>query len=332
MATIDIQQAMRSIGQNKIDSLYLLIGEERYFSERCLAHLRAMLVNEELREFNEDIFYASEVDMEKVVESLQMMPVMVEKRLVILKEAHLLTEKDWAQLDEVKELNKDTVVFVILAHQLDKRKKSIKKWLDWGSVIECNTPQDAARAGWIRSMAKEKGLELDNESLGYLVQMGGNTLEELDRDLDKLFLFFGEPRRITIGDVAQVLERSREESIFSLAEAVAKKDRPQALFLFHRLHDQGESEIALVALIARHLRILLKIKEAQSLGIKGPSLAQKVGVNNYFLGNYVQQASHWSESSLASALVALAEIDRQLKSSSLAPDLWMEQFLLFVAR
>ncbi|MEY4617741.1 MAG: hypothetical protein RJB66_2701 [Pseudomonadota bacterium] len=332
MATIDIQQAMRAIGQKQIDPLYLLIGEERYFSERCLAQLRHTLVSEDLREFNEDLFYASDVNIEKVIDSLQTFPVMAEKRLVILKEAHLLTEKSWAQLDEIKELNKDTTVFVILAHQLDKRKKSIKKWVDWGTVIDCVTPQEASRSGWIRSMAKEKGLELDNESLGYMVQMGANTLEELDRDLDKLFLFFGEPRKITIGDVARVLERSREESIFSLAEAVAKKDRPQALFLFHRLHAQGESEIALVALIARHLRILLKLKEAQSLGLKGPSLAQKVGVNNYFLSNYVQQSSLWTEKSLAAALMSLADIDRQLKSSSLAPDLWLEQFLLFVAR
>lgn len=332
MATVDVQQVMRMISQKQFDPLYLLVGEERYFSERCLSHLRHSVVGEELREFNEDIFYASDVDAEKVVDALQTLPVMSEKRLVILKEAHLLTEKQWAQLDEVKELNKETTVFVILAHQLDKRKKSIKKWMDWGTLVECVTPQEAARAGWIRSLAKEKGLELDNESLGYLVQMGGNTLEELDRDLDKLFLFFGEPRRITIGDVAQVLERSRDESIFSLAEAVAKKDRPQALFLFHRLHAQGESEIALVALIARHLRILLKLKTAQLSGLKGPALAQKVGVNNYFLSNYAQQAALWDEKSLAAALVSLADIDRQLKSSSLAPDLWLEQFLLFVSR
>lgn len=329
MATLDLQQAMRAMAQKKFEPLYLLLGEERYFSERCLSQLRHSVVSEELREFNEDIFYGSEINIEKLIDVLQTLPVMAERRLVILKEAHLLSEKDWAQLDEVKELPKDSVVFVILAHQLDRRKKSIKKWLDWGSVIECVTPQEVARAGWIRSMGQEKGLEFDNEALAYLVQMGSNTLEELDRDLDKLFLFFGQPSRVTIGDVAQVLERSREESIFSLAEAIAKKDRPQALFLFHRLLSQGESEIALVALIARHLRILLKIKEGQSAGLKGPALAQKVGVNNYFLPNYAQQAARWTETDLARSLVSLADVDRQLKSSPLAADLWLEQFLFF---
>ncbi len=331
MPTVDIQQAMKAIAQKKFDPLYLLVGEERYFSDRCLSQLRHLVVAEDLREFNEDVFYGSEIDAEKLIDVLQTLPVMADKRLVVLKEAHLLTEKVWTQLDEIKELNSGSAVFVIQANQLDRRKKTIKKWLDLGTLIECQTPQGAARAPWIRSLAQEKGLELDNEALAYLVQMGGNTLEEIDRDLDKLFLFFSEPRRVSIGDVAQVLQRSREESIFALSEAVGKRDRPQALFLFHRLQAQGESEIALVALMARHLRILLKVKAAVKAGFKGQSLAQKVGVNNYFIASYVQQAVFWTTEDLANALLSLADIDRQLKSSSLTPDLWVERFLFYPA-
>jgi DNA polymerase-3 subunit delta len=329
MPIVDVQEAIKAIALKKIDPLYLLVGEERYFSARCLSQLRHGVVADDMREFNEDIFYASEVPIDRVIDSLRMLPVMAEKRLVVLREAQLLTEKDWAALDEVQDWSSGHLVFVIQASQLDRRKKTIKKWLEMGTVVECLTPQEAGRAPWIRSLAREKGLELDNQALAYLVQMGGNTLEEIDLDLDKLYLFFGEPRAIRIGDVAEVLQRSREESIFSLAEAVGKKDRPQALFLFHRLQSQGESEIALVSLIARHLRILLKVIKAQQLGLKGPTLAQKVGVNNYFVTGYVQQAGRWSTQEICNALLELAEMDRQLKSSSLPMDLWLERFLLF---
>jgi DNA polymerase-3 subunit delta len=330
MPTVDVNQAIRSIASNKTDSVYLLVGEERYFSDRCVSQLRHHVVTEDLREFNEDIFYASETPIDKVIDALQTLPVMAEKRLVILKEAQLLNEKDWQELERIEPHKSPTAVLTLVAESLDRRKKAVKKWFDLATVIECQVPQENARAGWIRSLASEKGLELDQEALAYLVQMGGNTLEELDRDLDKVFLFFGKPMRLSIGDVAKVLDRSREQSIFSLAESIGKKDRTQALYLYHCLSEQGESEIALVALIARHLRILLKVLEAQALGVRGAALAGKVGVNSYFLQGYVQQASMWSQVELADGILSLAEMDRQLKSSSLPAELWMERFLLFV--
>ncbi len=334
MPMMDAQQALQSLSQNKINPVYFLLGEERYFTTRCVAQLRSTVLSEDQREFNEEIFYGTEVDMDRLVESLQMLPIMADRRLVILKEAQHLSEKDWSLLDSVFDLtvsSKD-LVFVVLASQLDKRRKNIKKWLDQVLVVDCSTPQEAARAGWIKALAQSKGLELDQEALAYLVRMGGNTLDELDRDLDKIYLYFGDAQnkstqKVTIGDVANILQRSREESIFALSEAVGQRDRPQALFLFHRLKDQGENEIALVALMARHLRILLKLKKAQELKIPPNQWAAKVGVNQFFLNNYTQQAKGWNSEELAHALQNLADMDKQLKSSSLPGELWMERFL-----
>lgn len=377
MSNIDVQAAIQAMHQKKIAPLYFLIGEERYFSRRCINHLRHVVVAEELSEFNEETFYATDANLEKVAESLQTLPMMAESRLVILREAHLLSDKDWAHLDEAYEkvfkmplLSKasssqassdaattspprasssaspsvaasgmslsdgvssatlPSCVFVIQAAQVDKRKKVIKKWLDQATVIECKTPQETARAPWIRNLAKEKGLELDQEALAYLVQMGGNSLDELERDLEQVFLFLGGPHGVTIGDLAQVLQRNREENIFSLSESIGKKDRTQALFLFHRLKSQGENEIALVALVARHLRILLKLREGQATGMKGLALATQAGINNYFLQSYLQQAQLWTKETLSQALVMLADLDRQLKSSPLPGELWFERFIV----
>lgn len=346
MTQVGVQVAIQAMQQKKIAPLYFLIGEERYFSRRCINHLRhAVVVDRELSEFNEEIFYAPDANMEKVAESLQTLPMMTDSRLVILREAHLLNDKDWAHLDEAYEnvfkahANNDdkseercgaapSCVFVIQAAQVDKRKKIIKKWLDHATVIECQTPQEAARTPWIRNLAQEKGLELDPEALAYLVQMGGNSLDELERDLEQVFLFFGGPHAVTIGDLAQVLQRNREENIFSLSESIGKKDRTQALYLFHRLKSQGENEIALVGLVARHLRILLKLQEGQTAGFKGASLATQAGINNYFLPSYLPQTQKWTKNELFQALLMLADLDRQLKSSPLSGDLWFERFLV----
>ena len=329
MATIDVNSAIQSISQNRWSSPYILLGEERYFFEKCLQHFRYSSVPAELRDFNEEIFYGTDLEVEKLIDSLQMLPVMAERRLVVLKEAQHLNEKQWLQLESIGNLSSD-MIFVIQADQLDRRKKTIKKWLELSTIVDCSSPPDSSRGPWIRSLANEKGLELDQEALSYLVQTGGNNLEALDQELERIQLFFGSGKKIKIADIAQVLDRAREENIFSLSEAVGKKDRTQSLFLYSRLRAQGENEIALVSIIARHLRILLKIKVAQDkLNMKGSALAQYVGVNNYYLPNYVQQSLRWTQSELMKALEHLSHLDSQFKTTSLAPAIWMDSFLLF---
>lgn len=328
MATMDVTSAIRAIANKKFESLYLLIGEERYFSERFINQLRHYAIEGDLREFNETIFYGSDLDTGVLLDTLQSMPIMQSHRLVILKEAHLLSEKDWAALEALPPESLLSSILVVQSPSIDKRKKSIKKILERSTLIECQTPAEAARAPWIRSMAREKNLELDNEALAFLVQMGGNTLEELDRSLEQLVLFYGEGQRLSGAQLAAVLERHREESIFALAEAVGKKDRTQAIYSYRRLASQGENEVALVALLARHMRLLLKAKTGKVSGLKGPALAQKIGVNNYFLPQYLQQAETWSVESLSKGLMDLADMDRQLKSSPLPGELWIESFIL----
>lgn len=174
-------------------------------------------------------------------------------------------------------------MFVVQAPQLDRRKKTIKKWMDRAVVIECQTPAESGTCFLDSEFSTGEGLRIRTRGAGLLVQMGGNSLEEIDNDLEKLQLFFGGgPRTVSLGDLAQVLDRNREENIFSLSESIGKKDRTQALFLYHRLQEQGESEIALVALVARQLRLLLKVINGQELGLKGAPLAAQVGVNHYF--------------------------------------------------
>lgn len=328
MATVDMNSVFRSLSQRKWDQIYFVIGEERYFSDRLLSQFRSLITGESLREFNESLFYGSELDGPTFIDTLQTLPVMSDYRLVILKEAHLVNEKVWAMLSDLRRESFQSTVLVCQGHSLDRRKKSIKNLVESSTLVECQTPTEAARAPWIRTLAKEKELDLDSEALAFMVQMGGNSLEEIERDLEQVSLFYGEKRRLNAADLGAVLERHREESIFSLAEAVGKKDRTQALYSYQRLQSQGENEVAIVALLARHLRLLLKVKWGRQQGLKGPSLAQKVGVNNYFLPQYLNQSELWPFEALKEALIDLAAMDREIKSSSIDGSIWIQKFLL----
>ena len=156
----------------------------------------------------------------------------------------------------------------------------------------------------------------------------GYHLLEIESEILKLKEYISPRTRIELNDVTAVVSKAREESVFQWTEAVASKDRIKAFELLAGLLDQGQSEVGIVVLMARHIRLLLKIKKGQELGYSGPRLAQYVQVPPYFMNNYLKQASLWSVSGLEKVLLTLNETDKALKTSPVSAPLWLENMVL----
>jgi DNA polymerase-3 subunit delta len=86
--------------------------------------------------------------------------------------------------------------------------------------------------------------------------------------------------------------------------------------------------VGVVSLIHRQIRILSAIYEGKKAGMNGARLAQKVGVPEFFMKQYLEQSRQWDKEKLVSAVRALQETDRALKSSPVASHIWLENFIL----
>ena len=116
-----------------------------------------------------------------------------------------------------------------------------------------------------------------------------NQLIEIESEITKLRDFLGERKTAELEDVAQCVSKKREENVFELTESIASGDRVQALVHLVHLLDQGQNEIGIVSLIARHMRILIHIKQGLDENLSGQKLAQYAQVPSYFVQNYVHQ-------------------------------------------
>ena len=156
----------------------------------------------------------------------------------------------------------------------------------------------------------------------------GNQLSEIENEVCKLQDYLGERTEVTVEDVTQCVSRKREESVFNLTASIANGDRSESLGHLVQLLDQGQNEIGIVQMIARHMRILLLLKQGQEFGLAGPKLAQHAQVPNYYLKDYASQARGWSAKKLENSLLVLADTDRALKSSPLSSHIWLENLIL----
>ena len=328
MALIDAQKFYRDLEKGSLASLYFLFGEEPYLLNQCVDRFKFAVLTEGAIDFNYSLFYASDADVSSVRDAVETLPMMAPKRLVILKEAQELTDKEWSVLDALISKPVDSTVFVIMASRVDKRKKHIRLIMETADCVEFKKPYDNQIPGWVKHIAGTLNLDIADDATLLLSKLVGSHLTEIEGELRKLADFIGDQRRIEVSDVAQAVSRSKEENVFDFTRAMGESDRVRALEHLVHLLDQGQSEIGIVSLLARHMRMLLSVKRGSEQGLSGAKLAQFAQVPPYFLENYVMQSRLWTVKKLEHTLVVLAETDKALKSSPLSSHIWLENLVL----
>ncbi|MGZ3768100.1 MAG: DNA polymerase III subunit delta [Bdellovibrio sp.] len=328
MAIIDAQKFYKDLEKGQLASLYFLFGEEPYLLNQSVERFKYAVLTEGAVDFNYSLFYASDADVVAVRDAVETLPMMAARRLVILKEAQELTDKEWAELEPLISAPVESTVFVILASKVDKRKKQVRMLLEVGDCVEFKKPYENQVPSWVNYIAQSLNLKISNDAIHLLHKLVGNNLTEIEAELKKLGDYIGEDRRIEVDDVRQVVSRSKEESVFDFTKAIGENNRIKALELLVYLIDQGQSEIGIVSLLARHVRILMALKRGTDEGLHGAKLAHYAQVPPYFLQNYLDQARLWSFKKLEQTLVILSETDKALKSSPLSSRIWLENMVL----
>lgn len=328
MALIDSQKFYKDLEKGQLAPLYFLFGEEPYLINQSVERFKYAVLNEGAVDFNYSLFYASDADVNTIRDAVETLPMMAAKRLIIVKEAQEFTDKEWNELETLIANPVDSSVFVLLASRIDKRKKQIRLLLDKADCVEFKKPYENQIPSWVNYIAQNLGLTISNDAIHLLHKLVGNHLTEIEAELKKVGEFIGGGRRIEMQDVAQVVSRSKEENVFDFTKAIGENDRVKALEHLVHLLDQGQNEIGIVSLVARHVRILLTLKRGSEEGLHGAKLAHFAQVPPYFLEGYLDQSRLWTIKKLEQTLIVLSETDKALKSSPLSSHIWLENMVL----
>ena len=318
----------KSLESQSFSALYFFFGEEPYLINQAVNYLKVCALHGGAADFNFNSYYASDVEISQVRDEVETLPMMAPRRVVLLREVQDLTDKEWAQLEPLFETPVDSTVFMLVGGKIDKRKKFYKHLYEQAVHVEFKKPFENQIPGWIRHICKGHELTISDEAIQLVHRLVGNQLTEIESEVVKLRDFLGDRKNVELEDVAQCVSKKREENVFDLTEKIAEGDRVQSLVQLVQLLDQGQSEIGIISLVARHMRILLMIKQGSDQGLAGQRLATFAQVPTYYLQDYVQQARRWSVKKLENSLLILAETDKALKSSPLSSHIWLENMIL----
>lgn len=166
---------------------------------------------------------------------------------------------------------------------------------------------------WVRKAAKNLNLELEPDAIQMLVSRSGESLRTLWNELEKLQIFMGNNTKVTVKDVLEVAGSSKELTVFDLQKSVIKKDLKNAVRIINEILKYDRQEMLIISVLQKFFLQLFKLTE-MDLNQNKYALAQKIGVNAYFLDDYLNALKKYTPNQIVNALDELMFADEQIKS------------------
>jgi DNA polymerase-3 subunit delta len=189
--------------------------------------------------------------------------------------------------------------------------------------------EDAAAEA--EKLARRAGLAIGPDAMALLIESLAADVARIAVEIEKLALYAGPGRSITMDDIAALVPDARATTIFVLVNALGRRDRARALGVLDTLTREGEYLPLALAFLAGQFRTALAAKEA---GLKSPQqiVAHFSSKGVPMWGSRAEQVyqtmAKFSKEQLVRGMVLVFEADKGLRSARPDDRIVMERFVL----
>jgi DNA polymerase III subunit delta len=314
--------------KGSLDPVYVLVGTERLLIERVVDAVRKAVDSMGAPGFNVEVFDGKGLDAARVISAARTLPMMADTRLVLVRHVDAMTPTEQTNLAEYLNDPSESTCLVATATKLDGRAKLAKAAKKKGVLIDAKPLRGRELREFIRAEATAREHNIAPQAIEALLDAVGDDLAAIDDAMERLSLFVGAGQRIDADAVMMCVTRIRVESIWSLVDAIGLKDRRKGIAAAQSLLDDREPPLRLLAMVARQLRIVARMREALSEGLRPQDAAKRAGAPPFKASDLTESARRFTADSLGRAFTLIAETDRALKGSKRPPDVILQDAVL----
>jgi DNA polymerase III subunit delta len=285
--------------------VYWLEGEEPFFIDEIVEYAEHKILSESEASFNLTIFYGKDTDWATVVNACKRYPMFAEKQVVIIKEAQQMKDIDKLESYIEHPLLSTILIISYKEKKLDARTKFAKTVKAKGELFSTKKMYDNQLPEWINSICFSNQLSINPKANAILVDNIGNDLSRIKTEIEKLIVNLGTRKTITEDDIETYIGVSKEYNIFELQDAVAKKNMAKALKIiqyFDKNPKAAPIQLILPALYSFFSKVFLVVGSNSN---DEKTIAAMIGVNPYFVKDYLQAAKNYNYSGVEKILLLL---------------------------
>lgn len=302
---MSVEKILGDWKKKKFRPVYWLEGEEEYYIDKIVQYAEHEILSEAEAGFNLTVFYGKDADWTAVINACRRYPMFSERQVVLLKEAQQMRDLD--KLEAYIEKPLDSTVFVVSYKEkkVDGRSKLAKLLKDKAELFSTKKMYDNQLPDWTSELVRSKGYGIGQKALLLLVDHIGNDLNRINNEIDKLLVNLGGRDTITEDDIERYVGVSKEYNVFELQDAFAKKDKVKAIRIIQYFEGNpkaGPIQLILPSLYNFFSKAYMLLSQS---GKDEKSMAAAIGVNAYFLKDYLTAVRNYQYQGIESAILLL---------------------------
>jgi len=319
-----------ALEQGTFDRVYLFHGDDDYLKEEKVRAVIDRATDPATRDFNLDMRRAAELDAGSLGLALDSLPMMAERRVVVVRDVTTLKKDARTVLTRYLERPAADTVLVLVAASGTKPDAAL---MDAATVIDFRPLNEADLEKWVVHHASSLGVTIEPAAVKLLCATTGNDLALLAGEIDKLRSYTnGAP----IGEAAieAIVGVRHGETLGDLLDLVAQRKSAEAVVLLGRMLAQPKmggvpmvmalttQTLAIGWLLAARDRGLAQHRfESELYGLLKENPSSMVGRPwGEAVKSWVHAVRHWDAASIDNAIALLAATDLALKDSKVSSE------------
>jgi DNA polymerase III subunit delta len=347
------ERFVNDVTTRKMKPGYVFIGDEAFFRRQCRDAVLQHLIPQAMREF---AFYEMDLDNVEVQEALDRArtpSLMAPFQVFFIRGVKALYgrgkhDAEFAAIElYFKNPNPDALIIFIADHisipadvrrmeLTDKeRYERIRETLgEWCQVIEFARVDESEATKWLADQAATEDVKIDQDAAREMVDALGGDMMMISGELEKLILYVGEKKRITLGDVETMVLAAKQRTLYELTDAISAKDRTRALEILDAIITTGDGDEAAIGhlyMLAKTFRQMLVISEHNVRDSRAlwQVLWQGFRVPPFAAEDIIKQARRYkSRRELTRAIRLIGKADLALRSNAPSKRMILENLVL----
>ena len=311
------------------------MGTEKYNLRRRRNEIVNKLIGDD--EINISVYRGSEWEISELIADLQTVPFFSDNRVVIVENPGFIVSPKVndepfvnALVSYFKKPNESTTFIIYIDQNIDRRRKALNTLVKYmkREVYDTLSEEDFQQA--VNEDLRNSGLKLDFDSRNELMQRLPLDLDNWKNELEKLKLY---PEKIDREVIRQLVAKPLESNVFELTNAVNTRNTARAIEVYHDLLVNNKNDIqGLIGLLAGQFRFMLQAVTLMEQGYNQKDIAEQLNCREGRIYMAFKNSGSRNSRQLLKVLDSLAQLDQNIKSGKVNPQLGLELFLVETTR